>query len=156
MITSTQLLRIIVGTIGTFAFSITFNIRNKRLLFSTIGGFLSCVCFEFGSLLFNNEAFCCFIASTITSLYSEILARVLKTPTTTFFIPSLLPLIPGGSLYNTMAYAISQDSQRFKIHFVNTIWIAAALALGIVLTSAVFQLIVSQYNVFSKKINKNE
>lgn len=156
MISSMQLLRIIVGTIGTFAFSVTFNIRNKRLLFSTIGGLLSCICFEFSSTFFQNEAFCCFISSTVTSLYSEILARVLKTPTTTFFIPSLLPLIPGGSLYNTMAYAISQDSEKFKIHFVNTIWIAAALALGIVLTSALFQLVVSQYNDFFRKMHKNE
>ncbi|MBQ1965266.1 MAG: threonine/serine exporter family protein, partial [Clostridia bacterium] len=41
------------------------------------------------------------------SVYAGIMARVLKTPATTFITTSLIPLIPGGSLYYTMAYAFA-------------------------------------------------
>ena len=76
------------------------------------------------------------LVSILLSVFSEIMARVMKTPATTFCILSLIPLIPGSSLYYTMAGAFSGDSQGFISRAAHTLELAAALALGIVLVNA--------------------
>ena len=62
------------------------------------------------------------------------MARVLKTPTTTFIITGLIPLIPGGSLYYTMTNAFSGNLQTFIEKGLYTLGLAGALAAGIIVT----------------------
>ena len=50
----------------------------------------------------GSDIFQCFIATVVVSIYSEILARKCKAPTTCFQIVSILPLVPGGGIYYTM------------------------------------------------------
>ena len=63
------------------------------------------------------------------------MARLLKTPTTTFITTSLVPLIPGGSLYYTMSYAFESNLERFLEKGVYTLELASALALGIIIAT---------------------
>ena len=63
---------------------------------------------------------------------AEVFARVIKTPTTTFLVPSLIPLIPGGSLYYTMNYALNEQWAAFAAKAFYTLELAVALALGII------------------------
>jgi len=69
-------------------------------------------------------------------LYAEVLARWLKTPTTTFIIVSLIPLIPGSGLYYTMANALSGNSDGFLEKGIYTLELSLALALGIILVTS--------------------
>ena len=66
------------------------------------------------------------------TVYAEVFARVIKTPTTTFLVPSLIPLIPGGALYYTMNYALNEQWASFGAKALYTLELAAALALGII------------------------
>ena len=77
-----------------------------------------------------------FIVSVIITLYAEILARILKTPASTFCILSLLPLVPGGALYYSSTYALSGDTELFVSKAVYTLELTVALSLGIVLVTA--------------------
>lgn len=47
-----------------------------------------------------------FFAAIAVTIYAEIFARIKKTPTSTFLIVPMIPLIPGGVLYYTMSYAL--------------------------------------------------
>lgn len=146
MITSFEILQVITGCIGSLGFGILFNIRGKRLLFAALGGFLAWALFVIFSRFISNDPVNYFIVSLLVSLYAEVMARVMKTPTTTFITTALIPLIPGGSLYYTMASAF-EASGEFVQRAVATLMLAAALALGTIVATALTKLF---YKVLAK------
>ena len=135
--TKFELLQILTGFLGTCGFAILFNIRGRRWIFAVLGGLISWTLFVVLGFFFENEPLRYFIVSLLLSVYAEVMARVLKTPTTTFIMTSLIPLIPGGSLYYTMSHAISGEWGIFTSRALYTMQLAVALALGIVAVAAV-------------------
>lgn len=134
-------IQIITGTIGAMGFAILFNIRGRRLAAATIGGFLSWSLFLLLNYFIPSEPVCYFIVALLISLYSEIMARLLKSPTTTFIITSLVPLVPGGSLYYTMAFAFESDPTKFFERGMETLLLASALALGIIAATTITKIL---------------
>lgn len=138
-----NVIQILAGLIGTVGFAILFNIRGKRMIVAGLGGGLAWFLFLLLSQFIGNDAVNYFIVSFMASVYAEIMARLLKTPTTTFITVSLIPLIPGASLYYTMAHAFSGEFEIFIQKALQTLQLASALALGIIVSTA-----------FSKILNK--
>ena len=136
-----EFIRIISAFVGTLAFAELFNIRGKRLVYAALGGLLSWSLFEIIDIFINNEVFIYFVVALLSSFYAEILARILKTPTTAFIITSLIPLIPGSSLYYTMAYAFHSDVDRFMQKGIYTLELASSLALGIIIATTVVNIV---------------
>lgn len=137
----TEIIQILSGFVGTLCFGILFRFRGKRLLAVSLGGLLSWLLFVILNHLIPSEVTNYFIVSLVISLYNEIMARVLKTPTTVFVTTSLIPLIPGGSLYYTMAYALEGSLERFLEKAIYTLQLASALALGIILAGALTKIL---------------
>lgn len=138
--THQEIIQIITGFLGAFGFSILFNLRGVRLLSAALGGFLSWSLFVLLSKFISDDAINYFLVAALVSIFAEVMARCLKTPTTTFITSSLIPLIPGGSLYYTMAYAFDGDAVRFIEKGISTVKLAAALALGIIVVTAAARL----------------
>ena len=67
----------------------------------------------------------------------EIFARVEKTPTTTFLAPGVIPLVPGGGLYYSMNYAMKEEWPLFAETALNTLELAAFIAIGIIVVTSV-------------------
>ena len=138
----TELIQILSGTVGSLGFAILFNIRDRRLLFTAIGGFLSWTLYLMFNYLTGNEVFSYLVVSFLITVYAEVMARVVKTPTTTFIMASLVPMIPGASLYYTMRYGFSGDPDLFMGKAIYTLELASSIALGVIVASAVFKIIV--------------
>jgi uncharacterized membrane protein YjjB (DUF3815 family) len=132
----TELNLIVGGFLGSLGFAFLYNIRGKRLVGAAMGGMLCCALFCVLGLFIDSEPIIYFIVSVVTSIYAEILSRVLKTPTTTFIITALIPLIPGGSLYYTMSSAFEGDFDLFLSNAISTLLLALALALGVCMVIA--------------------
>ena len=139
--TSTQILEIFTGFIGSVGFAILFNLRGIKLAFGAMGGLFSWAAFIGFNTFIKSQAVCYFLVAVVIATYAEVLARVLKTPTTTFLMTSLIPLIPGGSLYYTMVYAFGGNTQGFATKAIYTLQLASALALGIITVTAVAKII---------------
>lgn len=137
--TSSELIQIATGLIGSLCFGILFNMRGKRLIAAAVGGLLSWGLFVVLSHFISNEPINYFIVAAVVSLYSEIMARALKTPAAPVVTTSLIPLIPGGSLYYTMASAFESNFTMFLEKAVSTLELACALALGIIVVTAISQ-----------------
>ena len=135
--TKFEILQILAGFAGSFGFALLFNIRGKRLWAAALGGLLSWTFFLLLGRVIPSDPVNYFIVALLLSFYAEIMARVLKTPTTTFITTSLVPLIPGGSLYYTMASAFESNMGRFLEKGIATLQMASALALGIIVAAAV-------------------
>ncbi len=136
-----EIIEILAGFVGSLGFALLFNIRGKKLLVASLGGIISWALFLLLHRFIENEALCYLIVSISLSVYAEIMARIMKSPTTTFITVSLIPLIPGGSLYYTMAYAFEGNVESFVTKGIATLMLASALALGIIIVSAVVKLI---------------
>lgn len=137
----TELVQIITGFIGAFGFAILYNIRGKKLFVAAIGGLLSWSLFVVLNFLFGNEVLGYFIVSMLVSFYAEIMARLLRTPTTTFITTALIPLVPGRALYYTMANAFDGKMDKFFENGLHTLQLAGALALGIAVATATARII---------------
>ena len=111
--TKTEIIQILSGFVGSIGFAILFNIRGKRLVVTGIGGFASWLIFVILSWYIPSEPIIYFIVACGISIYAEVMARVVKAPTTTFIISSLIPLVPGGALYYTMANACEGNLKVF-------------------------------------------
>ncbi len=152
--TKLEIIQIISGFVGTLGFTVLFNLRGKRLVFTTLGGLLSWTLFVVFSKFIENEPLNYFFVALIISVYAEVMARTLKSPTTTFITASLIPLIPGGSLYYTMANALSSNRENFIEKGIYTLQLASALALGIIVAVASTKIISDA--IQKRKVNVNK
>lgn len=135
--TSTEILQVITGCIGSLGFGIIFNIRGKKLIAVTVGGFFAWLFFVLLGFFFESEPLRYMIVAAIIAIYSEIMARIQKTPTITFTMTCLIPLVPGSALFYSMQYALESKAEQFINMSVNTIQIAASLAIGVLIVTAI-------------------
>ena len=133
-------IKILTAGIASFGFAVLYNVKGKRLIIPFIGGILSWALYLMLMFL-NNEILQCLFTTIFLTLYTEIAARIIKTPTTTFLVPNLIILIPGGSLYYAINYAIRSDWLNFILKGKETLFIAAAIAAGIMIVSSTIKII---------------
>ncbi len=131
-----EFLQLLTSFIGTLGFGILFHIRGRKLWFAALGGLFAWSVFLGLGTVIESEPVRYFLVSMLTTLYAEVLARVFKTPTTTFVILSLIPLIPGSGLYYTMANALSGNSAGFMEKGLITLELSLALSLGIIVVTS--------------------
>ena len=139
--TQEEIVQILTGFLGTLGFAVLFNIKGKRMAAAAVGGLISWTLFSMLNDCIESEAVNYFLVALIMSFYAEVMARVMKTPTTTFVTTTLIPLIPGGSLYYTMAYAFSGHLESFLQKAIDTLQLASALALGIIISAMVTRVV---------------
>ena len=133
--------QILMGGLGTLGFNLLFHIRGRKLMLATLGGVISWSVFLALESVYSGEALRYFVAAAAVTAYGEILARVKKTPTTTFLVPSIIPLIPGSALYYTMNYALNKQWSQFAQQAFYTLQLALSLAVGIIAVTTVVRLI---------------
>jgi uncharacterized membrane protein YjjB (DUF3815 family) len=136
-----SLLQLLYAFIGSLGFALLFKLKPKRLLPASLGGLFTWGVYLlvkwFGAGIF----FSTLVAAAFASLLSELLARLLKAPTTVFTIPAVVPLIPGSSLYYTMQCAVSSDIAGVKHYAVETLLFILGITLGLSAVSAIFAII---------------
>lgn len=119
--------------IGTAAFSLIFRIRLRLIPFAALGGLIAWFVWAFTKDAF---AFGEFTANLLAALaatgYAEVMARILKTPSTIFLTPAILPLVPGGSIYSTMVALVDGDRAGFAEYGTLTLQVAVGIAAGII------------------------
>ena len=92
------------------------------------------------------------LARLLDTAGGEVFARIEKTPTTTFLVPSIIPLIPGGSLYYTMNFALNKQWAAFSHRGFYTLQLALSLAVGIIAVTTLTRLL----TLARKKLAKAE
>lgn len=142
-----MIIEVLAAFISSFAFGIVFNIKGKNLFFAALCGALGWFVYKFSLKLEMTDTTSLFLASISLSIYSEIFARILKTPVTTFVIVALIPLVPGGGMYYTMVEAITGDVMKSLEIGIKTIASAGTLAIGIILVSTLTKTIIKNKKV---------
>lgn len=125
---------------GCLGFCLIYNLRGLVIPVSAFGGAVGWLFFSLFSFT-SNDIVQYFIATMAISIYSEIMARLFRTPVTVFLIVSLLPLVPGSGIYYTMEHCINGNLDMFLKEGTHTLFIAGALAIGILVISTIVRLI---------------
>ncbi|MCH3972453.1 MAG: threonine/serine exporter family protein [Oscillospiraceae bacterium] len=125
--------------VACVAYCMCVNLKGWRMVWASLGGAIGWgVYLLFGFL--HHDLFQYMMASVAVSAYSEVMARLNKTPVTGFLLVSMLPMVPGGGIYNTMQYAVSGNNSMFLSTGLHTFGIAGAIALGVLLVSSTVRL----------------
>lgn len=135
---SKELIQLISAFLGSAGFALVFNIRISLLFLASLGGFFSWGIFLVVHSLSGNYFVACFVASAFAALFGEVMARFKKTPASVFFIPGVVSLIPGGSLFYTMSYAVQSDWSKFREYGSLTVQYALGIACGISIAWAIW------------------
>ncbi|STO30904.1 Uncharacterized conserved protein [Fusobacterium necrogenes] len=125
---------------STLAFGIIFNLKGKKLIFASIGGALGWTIYILFKSSNHSTAFSFFCSAIGITIYSEIIARLLKTPVTSTLIASLIPLVPGSGIYFTMSYFIEGKNSEALQSGINTFMLTFAITSGIVVVSTFSQI----------------
>lgn len=149
-----MIIQTFVSFIASLGFGIIFNIKGKNLIFAALGGGLSWFCYLFFSKFNISDVLSFFLSSIIFSIYSEICARILKTPVTTLVICALIPLVPGAGMYYTMYETITGNVLGAIELGLTTIANAGSLALGVIFVSTITRQITNFKKVKSKLFSK--
>lgn len=147
------LILIFTGFLGSLGFSLLFRMSKRKIPFAAIGGALTSVVYVICLASFGNEFFQNLFPALFATAYSEVLARLTKTPATPYLVISIIPLVPGGKLYYTIYYYLTSNHEQFSACLTQTIRIAGGLAVGIILVSVIIREI--NYSKF-KQIYENE
>ncbi len=136
---------IINGGVGAIGFSVLFGAHPKRLIYATLAGMICTSAYMLVEDLAPTTGFgwlflASFAGGAACTLYSEVMARVLKTPATVFLIPGLIPMVPGGSLYYTMAFLVQGDQATAAQKGIDTLCVCLGISAGIVVMSVVGQI----------------
>lgn len=86
-------------------------------------------------LLGQGDVIASFAGTIFVAVAGEILARVMKMPSTVFVIPGIIPLVPGYMLYRTMFMLVQNDFNGFVHTGATTFFIAGVMAVGIAMTN---------------------
>ena len=132
-----QLLSAFVGSMG---FALVFGMRRRYLFAASLGALLGWGVYLLTERFLSNSFLPPLLAAAFALSYSEIMAKALKTPATLFVVPAIIPLVPGGSLYYTMSYAVQRDMANARVYGTRTLESALAIAAGISFVLAVREL----------------
>ncbi len=131
---------ILACAVGCAGFTIYYNIHGPGMLICILGGILTWCVYSLFISQGSSEYMAYFIASAFASLFAELMARIRKFPAISYLVVSAFPLLPGGGIYYTMCHAVSGDMSQFSSRGMQTVSIAGAMAVGILLVSTVFRL----------------
>lgn len=125
-----------VAFAATLAFAVIFNVSKSELIFCGIAGFVAEGVYLIAMKISGETALAIFISAICVTVLSRILANVRRMPVTVYLISGIISLVPGAGMYNTVYNIISSDYMKALYTGIDTIKVAVAIAVGIVLVFA--------------------
>ena len=91
------------------------------------------------------------VGAFAATIYSELIARVQRAPIVTFVTPSIIVLVPGGSLYYTMANILNKDYDTAYLYGLKTLDSCLGIAAGILVASLIMNIILNMIKNAKRK-----
>ena len=127
--------------IACVGFGLVFNIHGFGVLICGFGGALGWLTYLLSQRAMGGDVVPAFFAAVVIAIYAETMARIRRCPVTGYLQVALLPLVPGAGIYNAMRYCVASETDLFISTLLHTFGVAAALAIGAMLSSTVLRII---------------
>ena len=131
--------QVIAATLGVLAFAVLFHApRRSYAACALCGGFCWAMFLVFSALGLNM-----FMATVAAVMMMTLLARVLsvamRMPNTVFIVTGIFAIVPGAGIYYSAYSLMVSDMALFQLKSKETVMLAGAIALGIIIGMAVPQ-----------------
>ena len=131
--------QVIAATLGVLAFAVLFHAPRRRYAACALcGGFCWAMFLVFSALGLNM-----FMATVAAVMMMTLLARVLsvamRMPNTVFIVTGIFAIVPGAGIYYSAYSLMVSDMVLFQQKSKETVLLAGAIALGILIGMSVPQ-----------------
>lgn len=126
---------VIYSFFASVGFGIVFRIEKNNLCFAGIGGALTRCAYLLLLSITDKTLIYSLFAAMCAALYAEFMAAWKRVPSTLFLYPSIIPLVPGNLLYNTVVNFILQDMPKMLYNARECAVRLAGISVGFVLIS---------------------
>lgn len=149
-----MIVHLITSFIASAAFGILFNAPKKSLLKCGFVGMAGWFIYIF---LVNKEfdaVVASLVAAFVIAVISQIFARMYKTPIIIFSVAGIIPLVPGGLAYDAMRHFVVNDYNVAIQLAAKAFMISGAIAVGLVISEVLYQLLMKIKFKQKKKANE--
>lgn len=126
-----MIIQAIISFLAVICFCVVLGVPKKFVPLAGITGAIGWAIY----LIFINLEVSTIMSSLISALLiaiiSAIIAKIMRTVINIFFIPGILPIVPGVAMYKVAYYILANDVEMVKKYFYEAILIAGAIALAI-------------------------
>ncbi|MDT8719484.1 threonine/serine exporter family protein [Clostridium sp. 19966] len=137
-----MIFQIILAFFGSIFPVILFNIDRKKIIWTGFCGALGWASYLLVYSRNPSATLASLAGAFAVGIYSEIMARKLRTPAMEFSIPGIFPLVPGITAYRTVNLLVNQSYSRAFSSGLQTLAVGGAIAFGIMLSATSFRLFV--------------
>ena len=135
-------IQVVTAALGALGFGILLRMDRRHLPLAALGGAMTQGAYLLMESLGGDLFFSVLTAAFLANVWAVVLAHVRRAPTTVFSITALVPLIPGGGLYETMSALVHADRAAALAYGTQTLLTAGALGAGTLLVAALTELTV--------------
>lgn len=134
-----MIIKVISAGVVSAAFCVLFQVRGFNIVAAGINGALGYLIY----LSFPGDRILMgfLLSSAFMAVYAEAAARVRRAPAILFLSAALIPIVPGGGLFECALKLLNGQKQEALEQFGEVMLQAGAIAVGIILVSSVMQII---------------
>ena len=123
----------VAAFLGTIAFSLIYHVPTYFYPYCGLIGGLGWVCYKIGVFVGGSVSESAFFPTVLVVCFSRLYAVRKRCPATVFLISGIFPLVPGAGIYWTAYYLVVNDLSRALTKGFETVKVAIAIVLGIVI-----------------------
>ena len=131
---------------ATLGFAIYFRAPLGSVIASGVSGGFSWTLYYLIVYNFDNKILATLAGAFLVGIIVEVLAINYKKPATIFITPGIIPLVPGSWMYYTMSHLVNLDFNKAIAAGVEVFFLAAAIAIGIILSTIFIRIIKTLLN----------
>lgn len=117
--------------LASLGFALLFGQRPHRLPISAFGGLLCRGAYLLLLFLGLGTFSACLLSSLLAAVYAECMAIRVRAPATVFLVPTIIPAVPGGSLFYAVQALARGDFAACGTYAMETALFAFGIAAGI-------------------------
>lgn len=147
------ILPVIYAFFSSLPYAFLFNIHGFNAVVAGLGGAFGWLAYLVSGCWFDSSIIQSLFAGVAIAAFAEVMSRVRKCPATGFMLTAFFPVVPGGGIYYTMKYCIDGNKEMFYNKFLETLGIAGALAVGVLVVSSTVRLVATFRNERGRRLS---
>lgn len=95
--------------VASMGFALLFRAAVRQSFYAGIGGLVTCACYLLVQYLGGNNFAAIMVGAVFVAAYAYVMSRIHRAPATIFLTTSIMPVIPGATLFYLMHGLVQED-----------------------------------------------
>ncbi len=136
-----MIIKITLAFFGSIFPAILFNIDRRKIILAGLCGAIGWAIYQILFYFTQSPIIASFFGAIAIGIYSESLARIIKSPAFSFLIPGIFPLVPGYKAYTALRHIVENNLSAALDKGILTLAVAGSIGFGIMFSTAMFKLV---------------